>query len=253
MTSIADRIKELRLENQLTQEDFGKLFGIVKSTVSLYESGKSTPDDDTKIKIAKKYNVSLDWLLGLTNIKNSCNARVNLQLVPILGTIRAGIPLLAEENWESQVEIPADLDADFALRVQGDSMSWIGIHDGDLAVLCHDNIASHGMIVAAGIEDLEWSATLKFYIQENGTPVLRAANPNYKDIPISSKHRIIGHVVSIIKEPPSINAYKILLASKELSDEGWNEVIENAAKHGLDSNQINQLMSLFSNMIRQVK
>jgi len=73
--------------------------------------------------------------------------------IPLLSTIRAGIPLLAEENWEYEVEVPADLEADFALRVTGDSMSWAGIHDGDIAILRKTDIPSHGMIVATGIED----------------------------------------------------------------------------------------------------
>jgi repressor LexA len=157
------------------------------------------------------------------------------------------------KNWESQVEVPANLDADFALRVKGDSMSWVGIHDGDLAILCHDNIASHGMIVAAGVEGMEWSATLKFYIQENGTPALRAANPNFKDTPIDSKHRIIGHVVSVMKEPPSINIYKSFLTLKELHEEGWSEVAENAVKYGLNSKQVINMLEGISSMVKKIK
>lgn len=71
MNKLADRIKLLRVENNLTQEDFGELFGIVKSTVSLYESGKSTPADEIKTKISERFNVSMDWLLGLTNERKS--------------------------------------------------------------------------------------------------------------------------------------------------------------------------------------
>lgn len=70
MSSLPERIKELRLERELTQEEFGKLFGIVKSTVSLYESGKSTPDDEIKKRIAQYFNVSIDYLLGFSNIRN---------------------------------------------------------------------------------------------------------------------------------------------------------------------------------------
>lgn len=50
MANLSDRIKSLRLSANMTQEEFGKKFGIVKSTVSLYESGKSTPNDETKNK-----------------------------------------------------------------------------------------------------------------------------------------------------------------------------------------------------------
>lgn len=70
MSSLGERIKELRIEKELTQEEFGKLFGIVKSTVSLYESGKSTPDDEIKKKIAEYFNVSLDYLMGASDIRN---------------------------------------------------------------------------------------------------------------------------------------------------------------------------------------
>ena len=67
MARLSDRIKALRLDSGLTQEEFGRLFGIVKSTVSLYESGKSTPDDGLKKQIAKHFEVSLDFLMGATD------------------------------------------------------------------------------------------------------------------------------------------------------------------------------------------
>ena len=70
MTTLAERIKQLRKEKDLTQEEFGKIFGIVKSTVSLYESNKSTPDDEIKKKIAEYFNVSLDYLMGASDIRN---------------------------------------------------------------------------------------------------------------------------------------------------------------------------------------
>lgn len=65
--SIGQKIKELRLSDNMTQTEFGNKFGIVKSTVSLYESGKSTPNDEIKIKICEYFNVSMDYLLGITN------------------------------------------------------------------------------------------------------------------------------------------------------------------------------------------
>ncbi|NRT33221.1 transcriptional regulator with XRE-family HTH domain [Clostridium beijerinckii] len=67
---LGNRIKTLRLEANLTQEDFGKPYSLKKSTVSQYESGSSRPDDELKKRIALDYNVSLDWLMGLTDIRN---------------------------------------------------------------------------------------------------------------------------------------------------------------------------------------
>ena len=57
MGTLGDRIKRLRLSEGLTQEEFGKIIGVVKSTVSLYEANKSTPDDEIKTKICQHFNV----------------------------------------------------------------------------------------------------------------------------------------------------------------------------------------------------
>lgn len=67
---LGNRIKILRLEANLTQEEFGKPYSLKKSTVSQYESGSSRPDDELKKRIALDYNVSLDWLMGLSDIRN---------------------------------------------------------------------------------------------------------------------------------------------------------------------------------------
>lgn len=68
MASISDRIKMLRTTAGMTQEEFGKVFGIVKSTVSLYESGKSCPNDQMKLKMCEYFNVPLDFLIGISNV-----------------------------------------------------------------------------------------------------------------------------------------------------------------------------------------
>jgi len=68
MATIADRIKMLRTTSGMTQEEFGKVFGIVKSTVSLYESGKSCPNDQIKLQICEYFNVPLDFLIGISNV-----------------------------------------------------------------------------------------------------------------------------------------------------------------------------------------
>lgn len=70
---IKQRLKQLRVENGLTQEEFGKPYNLRKSTISQYESGDSRPDDELKIRIALDYGVSLDWLFGLTNKRKGDN------------------------------------------------------------------------------------------------------------------------------------------------------------------------------------
>lgn len=68
VANISDRIKMLRTSAGLTQAEFGNIFGIVKSTVSLYESGKSCPNDQMKLKICNYFNVPLDFLIGISNV-----------------------------------------------------------------------------------------------------------------------------------------------------------------------------------------
>lgn len=65
MATIGERIKLLRKSAKMTQDEFGSKFGIVKSTVSLYENGKSTPNDEIKKKICEYFSVSMDYLLGI--------------------------------------------------------------------------------------------------------------------------------------------------------------------------------------------
>lgn len=67
MATIGSRIKSLRKTNNLTQTDFGKLFGVGKTTISSYETGNSTPNDDIKKEICNYFNISMDYLLGLTD------------------------------------------------------------------------------------------------------------------------------------------------------------------------------------------
>lgn len=83
MTAIGKNIKKLRKSKNLTQEEFGKLFGIVKSTVSMYESGKSTPDDELKKKIANYFDVTLDYLMGVSNIKNPYKEENSLNYIKL--------------------------------------------------------------------------------------------------------------------------------------------------------------------------
>lgn len=76
MAALQKRIRALRQERGLTQEEFGKLFGIVKSTVSLYENGRSVPNDQIKTEMCRYFGVSMDYLLGLTDDRSPMSEAV---------------------------------------------------------------------------------------------------------------------------------------------------------------------------------
>lgn len=67
---LGKRIELLRNENNLNQLELAKILNIGNTTLSQYESGKRIPSDDIKLKIADYFNVSLDWLLGKSDIRN---------------------------------------------------------------------------------------------------------------------------------------------------------------------------------------
>ena len=99
MSNLSDRLKSLRLSANMTQEEFGKKFGIVKSTVSLYESGKSTPNDQIKKQICSYFNVTVDYLLGIdhSEIANLNIQENNKQLSPDEETLLQAFNQCSEE------------------------------------------------------------------------------------------------------------------------------------------------------------
>ncbi|NFH89142.1 helix-turn-helix transcriptional regulator [Clostridium botulinum] len=70
MPSFGERLRELRIEKDLTQEELANYFGLHKTRISQYELNKRQADDEMKKKFARYFNVSLDWLMGLTDIRN---------------------------------------------------------------------------------------------------------------------------------------------------------------------------------------
>ena len=67
MNNIGNRIKELRIENKLTQNEFGKKLSVSQDTVSLWETGKSLPTAEFLILMHKIFGVSVDYILCLTD------------------------------------------------------------------------------------------------------------------------------------------------------------------------------------------
>ena len=67
---IGERLSELRKDRQLTQSDLAKILGVCTKSVSMYERGVVSPPDDIKLALAKLFCVSVDYLLGLTDIES---------------------------------------------------------------------------------------------------------------------------------------------------------------------------------------
>ncbi len=125
--------------------------------------------------------------------------RVMRPAVPLVGQVAAGTPILAEENIEDQLEIPAVIGADsgdYALRVRGDSMRDAGILDGDYVVVHPAEDADNGEIVVAMIED---EATVKRFFREGDGVRLQPENPAYQPI-LSQDAEVLGKVIGVFRK-----------------------------------------------------
>lgn len=160
MSTLGSRIKDLRIEQRLTGAELGKILGVSKATISLYEHDKSTPDDNIKIKICTHFGVSFDWLMGLTKDKAGVVKEKGVR-IPVLGRIVAGIPIEAIEDVIDWEEIPISMARTgdyFALMVTGRSMEPT-LRDGDVVILKKQSDVDNGDIAAVLINGNE--ATIK--------------------------------------------------------------------------------------------
>ena len=123
----------------------------------------------------------------------------NVQPIPVVGHVTAGLPILAEENIEDTMLIANELVGDgehFILKVHGDSMVNVGILDGDFVVVRRQVTANNGEIVVAMIED---EATVKRYYKEGGHFRLQPENDTMAPI-IAPEVAVVGKVTSLFRK-----------------------------------------------------
>ena len=222
MAKFNERLKLLRRESGLSQQDFAKRLGTSKSSINMYERGEREPGLETLEAIADYFNVDMDYLLGKSEHRSKSawlegiDKSVDLDILrsqvkfenlfpietrkfPLLGNIACGEPIMANEEVGLYVEAGANIQADFCLKASGDSMIGARIHDGDIVFIRKQPLVEDGEIAAVIIDD---EATLKrvYYDQEAGVLQLFAENPQYKTMRFSGEElehiRIIGKAVA---------------------------------------------------------
>ena len=124
--------------------------------------------------------------------------RTEMVSMPVVGTVAAGQPILAQQNITNYFPIPADVvprGESFVLKVKGDSMINVGIYSGDQIFVNVCNTANNGDIVVALIDD---SATVKTFYKENGHIRLQPENDNMDPI-IVPEVSILGKVFGVLR------------------------------------------------------
>ena len=126
-----------------------------------------------------------------------------VSMLPLVGTIAAGAPILAEEHVEDLIAVPSEMVRNIAgaylLRVRGDSMSGEGINPRDLVLVKPQETANHGDLVAVLLGE---EATVKRIHFEKGGIRLMASNPAYDPIEVMPEDnpRILGRIVGLMRD-----------------------------------------------------
>lgn len=168
MSKFSERLKACMEEMDINPSELSKLTGIDKSSISRYLKGDYVPKQLKVTILADALHVNVGWLFSgvqqketdYSNIKKI--VPIELKVVPLLGTIAAGKPILCDEHIELLLPCDANLNADFALRVHGDSMIDVGYFDGDIVFIHQQPVVEDGQIAAVRIDN---SATLNAFIK----------------------------------------------------------------------------------------
>ena len=124
-------------------------------------------------------------------------------VVPLVGRIAAGAPVMADEHVEEFLPLPSSFAGDqghFALAVRGDSMMDAGILDGDLVVVRQQESAEDGAIVAVLLPGpAEDEATVKRLQRRGGQLMLVPENPTLEPFAFPENGRILGVVISVLR------------------------------------------------------
>lgn len=179
----------------LTQTEFAREMGYPETTVSNWFNKNTYPRPDKIQDMANYFGVRRTDLTENNEVQQA--PLKNAHSIPIVGTIAAGTPILAEENIEDYFVIDNRVNADFGLKVKGDSMINANIFDGDIVFIRQQPTLENGEIGAILLDD---EATLKRFSKKENSVILQAENPSMTDWPriyTDGNIRILGKLVGV--------------------------------------------------------
>lgn len=207
MSDIYERIKSRREELGLTTEELAQRMGYkTRSSITKIETGKADIPQSKVKAFARALQTTTAYLMGDDNAREArpsipagFEPLPEMTAVPLVGTIACGTPILAEQNVEARIGVPAAWRADFALTCKGDSMAPRYL-DGDIVCIRCQPQVENGQIAAVLIGE---EATLKRFYQNGDTVTLQAENPAYSPLVYRGEElneiRIEGRVVGFCR------------------------------------------------------
>jgi len=203
--TVGSRIREFRKRLGLSVDDVAEKLKKNRATIYRYESDDienlPAPILEPLAKVLQTTPAELmGWEQSAAPTSDDLPANVfpiQTKKVPLLGTIAAGVPIYADENFDGYRECTEDVDADFCLKIHGDSMIGARINDGDIVFIKKQPDVDNGEIAAVLIED---EATLKRVYKEKDSLILQAENPKYAPIVCTAESyvecRIMGKAIA---------------------------------------------------------
>lgn len=200
---LTEKLDKLMKQRRIDRMELSQGTGIPYSTIaSFYAKGTENVKLSTLRRIADFFGVSLDYL-AFDEIKEEKPRSIFGELlnIPIVGRISCGNGVLAFEEVEGYHPAPKDFIGSgdhFYLRAKGDSMSGVGINEGDLLLIRKQEDVENGEIAAVMIGD---DAFLKRVYKNDNTLVLHSENPKYAPIFVPPTDAfIIGRLKSATKK-----------------------------------------------------
>ena len=209
MATYSERIRELRILHEMSQQDLADRLDVNKVTISQYERGVRKPDLNVLTALCDIFNVSSDYLLGKDDMTIRIVGKEGLEKlvsartkrIPVLGRVAAGVPIDAIEDildWEDITEAMAATGEFFGLRIKGDSMQP-RIAEGDVVIVRSQPDAESGDVVIVQVNGD--TATCKRLMKHEAGISLISFNPLYAPINFTNEEIeslpvvIIGKVV----------------------------------------------------------
>ena len=191
-----NNIKSLRTHAGLKQYELAEIIGVHQTAVSQWEKGRTEPDARTLKKLSEVCGVTIGTILGYENSEITGEGKI-----PVLGYVRAGMPIEAIEDVIDYIDYKGEVSSDyFGLVIRGNSMEP-RICDGDIVIVKKQSFIESGEVAVVLVNAME--ATVKKVIKKGTGITLVPFNKDYKEMFFSAEDisrlpvTIVGKVVEL--------------------------------------------------------
>ena len=179
--TVAENIKKIREQFNLTQAELGEIAGVSDKAVWTWENGTAEPRLGAVQKIAEHFGITKGSIIDDESDLPPNILTPAAYPLPILGTICAGDGILCEENFDGFFFVDNSIRASYCLHVHGDSMMDAEIYDEDIVFIRKDFEYEDGKIYAV-VYGAQQDAVLRKIYRDGSKVILTPCNSSYKPL-----------------------------------------------------------------------